>query len=91
MTVLFRCESALMRRLDALAKRKGVSRSDFVRRAVAAQVEREEAEETMTAWERLKPWVGSVSSGGKPTVSARDAGRQFADFLEEKDRERRSR
>lgn len=89
MTVLFRCEGALMRRLDALAKKRGVSRSDFVREAVRAEVAREEAEETMTAYDYLRPWIGSVRSEG--AVSARDAGRQFADYLEEKDRERRAR
>ena len=88
-TILVRCEPALTRRVDALARKRGVSRSDFVRAAVKAEVAREEAEATMTAYDYLRPWIGSVRSEGK--VSARDAGRQFADHLEEKDRERRAR
>lgn len=88
-TILVRCEPALTRRVDALAKKRGVSRSDFVRAAVRAEVAREEAEAAMTAYDRLRPWIGR--SGNAAAFPARDAGRQFADYLEEKDRERRAR
>lgn len=88
MTVTFRFDASLAKRIDGVARRLGMTRSDFVRRAVGGLLESSEREETETAYDRLKPWIGSISSGGG--FDSRNAGDQMADDLEEKYRARRA-
>lgn len=84
----FRFDASLAKRIEGAARRLGVTRSDFVRRAVGALLENTEREETETAYDRLKPWIGSIHSGGG--FDSRNAGDQMADYLEAKYRARRA-
>ena len=84
----FRFDASLAKRIDGTARRLGLTRSDFVRRAVTRLLESARREETETAYDRLKPWIGIISSGGR--FDSRNAGDQMTDDLEKKYRARRA-
>lgn len=88
MTITFRFDASLTKRIDGTARKLGLTRSDFIRRAVNGLLESAHREETETAYDRLKPWIGSISSGGG--FDSRNAGDQMADDLEAKYRARRA-
>lgn len=89
MTVTFRFEASLAKRIDVMAGKLGLTRSDFVRRAVSGLLESAEKEESETAYDRLKPWIGSIRSSGK--FDSRNAGDQMTDILEAEYRARQPR
>ena len=89
MTITFRFDASLAKRIDGTARRLGLTRSDFVRRAVRGLLESAQREETETAYDRLKPWIGSIRSSGR--FDSRNAGDQMTDILEARDRARHPR
>jgi predicted transcriptional regulator len=89
MTITFRFDASLAKRIDGTARMLGLTRSDFIRHAVNGLLETTHREETETAYDRLKPWIGSIRSGGR--FDSRNAGDQMTDILEERDRARRAR
>ena len=89
MTITLRFDRTLVKRIDGAARRLGVTRSDFVRRAAGGLLESVEREENETAYDRLKPWIGSVRTG--VCLDSRNAGNQMADELEARVRARRGR
>lgn len=86
MTLTFRFDHLLAKRIDLTAKRLGLTRSEFVRRAVGRLIQSSENEQSQTAYDILKPWIGSIRSGGK--FDSRNAGDQMADDLVAKYRAR---
>lgn len=88
MTITFRFDGAQAKRIDGVARRLGLTRSDFVRRAVGGLLESVEREETETAYDLLEPWIGGVRTGGRH--DSRRAGDQMADQLEASERARRA-
>ena len=86
MTITFRFDASLAKRINGTARRLGLTRSDFVRRAVTGLLESARREETETAYDRLKPWIGSIRTGVRH--DSRNAGDQMADDLEAKYRAR---
>jgi metal-responsive CopG/Arc/MetJ family transcriptional regulator len=88
MTITFRFDETLAKRIDGVARRLGLTRSDFVRRAVGGLLESAEREENETAYDRLKPWIGSVRSSGRH--DSRNAGDRMTDDLEARARARRA-
>ena len=88
MTITFRFDATQAKRIDGAARRLGLTRSDFIRRAVGGLLESAEREETETAYDRLKPWIGSVRTGVRH--DSRNAGDQMADDLEARYRARRT-
>jgi len=73
--------------LERLARRRGQSRSEVIRDALGRLVAEEEREDTTSALERLRPFVGIVDSGGRQL--SRESSRQFRELLEERNRPRR--
>ena len=88
MTITFRFDESLAKRIDGVAHRLGLTRSGFIRRAVGGLLESAEREETETAYDRLKPWIGSIRTGVRH--DSRNAGDQMADHLEARYRARRA-
>jgi predicted DNA-binding protein len=68
--------------LERLAKRRGQTRSEVIRDAIEHLVAEEEQEDTASALERLRPFVGMVDSGGRQL--SRESGRQFRELLEKR-------
>lgn len=71
--------------LKRLAMKRGQTKSDLIRDAIARLAEEEGA---LSAYERLQPFVGVADSGGQHL--SEDTGRRFRQVLEEKRRARRS-
>jgi Arc/MetJ-type ribon-helix-helix transcriptional regulator len=75
-------ETALRR----LAARRGQTKSEVIRDAIARLAEAET--EQPAALHRLRPFVGIVDSGGQQLST--DTGRKLRDLLEERRRARRT-
>lgn len=67
--------------LDEARTRRGVSRSEWVREAIARYAAETKHEESLTAYDRLKPWIGIVK-GGDPNLSANVSARVRKILLE---------
>jgi hypothetical protein len=67
-------------RVARIARRKGLSTSEFIRRAIAASVGREEP--VVTPYEALKDLIGIVRSGD-PKLS-QHMGRKFSKLLKDR-------
>lgn len=62
----FRLDPETEARIRRLASKTGQSRSSVVREAVARYaVEEESAPKEQTAYDRLKPYIGKISTGGR--------------------------
>jgi Arc/MetJ-type ribon-helix-helix transcriptional regulator len=72
--------------LKRLTARRGQTKSEVIRDAIARLAEEEG--EQLSAYHRLEPFVGIIDSGGKQ-LSA-ETGRRFRELLEERRRARRS-
>lgn len=85
-----RVSDALAARIEKLAGLRGVPVSHVVRESLERAIEREERLYTMTIYERLKPWIGSVDSGktAKGPVTSEDASGQVRRMVLEKWRKR---
>ncbi len=70
--------------LKRLAARRGQTKSDVIRDALAHLAEEEQS---LSAFQRLQPFVGVADSGGKQL--SRDTGRRFRELLEKRQRARR--
>lgn len=77
------------RTLEALARRKRLSRSEVVREAVARYGEMERAEVSAGAYDAWVDVIGVVNLGARDPK--RTTGAQFADLVRDKGRARRSR
>ena len=71
---------AILRRL---ASRRGQTKSDVIRDAIARLAAEEEE---LSAYDRLRPFIGVVDTGGLQL--SRDTGRRLKDLLAEKQRAR---
>ncbi len=71
---------AILRRL---ASRRGQTKSDVIRDAIARLATEEEE---LSAYDRLRPFIGAVDTGGLQL--SRDTGRRLKDLLAEKQRAR---
>lgn len=85
-----RLDGLLEERVAAMARKKGVSRSQVVRDALEREFLRDEKRKTMSAYDRLKPWIGIYDSSGHPDgpFDAANAKQEFAAYVEEKWRRR---
>jgi len=72
--------------LKRLAERRGQTKSDVIRDAIARLAE---DEREASAYDRLRPFIGVADSGGQQL--SQDTGRKFREALEDKRRARRSR
>ncbi|MEW6269042.1 MAG: ribbon-helix-helix protein, CopG family [Thermodesulfobacteriota bacterium] len=75
--VSLRLDLETRRSIDRLARARGRSRSDVVREAVAALIERAPAEDR--PYESWKPIIG-IARGGRPDLSER-TGERFRELL----------
>jgi hypothetical protein len=66
--------------LERLAARRGTTKSEVLRDAIA-RLDEEEAEDS-SAYHRLRPFVGVVDSGGKQLSTG--TGRRLRQLLEER-------
>lgn len=82
-----RLDSATRATLERLAQRRGQTRSEVLRDAIGRLAGDEEEEEALSAYERLRPFVGIADSGGRQL--SRESGRRFREALEEKRHARR--
>lgn len=69
--------------LKRLASRRGQTKSDVIRDAIA-RLATEDGD--LSAHDRLRPFIGVVDTGGRQL--SRDTGRQLKDMLAEKQRAR---
>lgn len=81
-----RLDSATRAELERLAERRGQTRSEVIRDAIARLGEEERATGS-SALERLGPFVGIADSGGREL--SRSTGRQLRALLEAKRNARR--
>lgn len=81
-TISVRIPAEMVKRVDTVAKRRRISRTDLVISALERELRREEQAEGKTLLEQFGPWVGSGHSGGK--YPARDHKKLYAEYLEEK-------
>lgn len=81
-----RLDPATRAQLERLAERRGQTRSEVIRDAIAHLGEGE-GDEGRSALERLRPFLGVADSGGRQL--SRDTGRQFREILEAKRNARR--
>jgi Arc/MetJ-type ribon-helix-helix transcriptional regulator len=72
--------------LKRLAARRGQTKSEVIRDAIARLAEEEG--EPLSAYHRLEPFIGVFDSGGEQLST--ETGRRFREILEEKRRARRS-
>lgn len=72
--------------LKRLTARRGQTKSEVIRDAIALLAEEEG--EQLSAYDRLRPFIGIIDSGGKQLST--DTGRRFRELLEEGRRARRS-
>lgn len=77
-----RTETALKR----LSVRRGQTKSEVIRDAIARLAD--EDQEQISAYDRLRPYIGIVDSGGQQ-LSER-TGQRFREALEERQRARRA-
>lgn len=87
-----RVSDALAARIEKLARIQRVPVSHVVRETLERAIEREERVYTMTIYERLKPWIGSLDSSktAKGPVTSADASGQARRMVLEKWRRRGS-
>jgi Arc/MetJ-type ribon-helix-helix transcriptional regulator len=88
MPLSVRLDSATQARVGRLARRRGVSRSEVVRAAIAALAQDDEAPNAGTVFDAVGHLVGCMNSGGI-NVAAR-TGEAFAALLQERARARRA-
>ncbi len=74
-----RLDPATRAKLERLAERRGQTRSEVIRDAIA-RLGDQEGEEGGSALERLRAFLGVADSGGRQL--SRDTGRQFREILE---------
>lgn len=72
--------------LKRLSKRRGQTRTEVVREAVARLAEEEKS--VLSAFDRLRPFIG-VIEGGDPNLS-KETGKRVRELLEKKQSARRS-
>jgi Arc/MetJ-type ribon-helix-helix transcriptional regulator len=77
-----RTETALKR----LSVRRGQTKSEVIRDAIARLADEEQQE--LSAYDRLRPYIGIADSGGQQ-LSER-TGKRFREVIEERQRARRS-
>lgn len=80
-----RLDENTRQRIGRIARRKGLSTSEFIRRAIEASVAREEP--AITPYEAVKDLIGVVR--GDPKLS-QQMGRKFAKLLKNRQSERHS-
>ena len=80
-----RLDTATEAALQRLAARRGQTKSDVIRDAIARLAEEERE---LSAYDRLQSFAGIADSGGQQL--SRDTGRRLRDLLREKQRARRS-
>lgn len=87
-----RLDGLLDERLSKAAKSRGMSRSELVRDALERTLS-EDDELKLTAYERLKPWIGIFDSSKHPEgpLDARDASKQAEQIVWEKWQEQKKR
>lgn len=81
--ISLRVPETLFRRLDRLARKNGIRRSELIRRALAAYLQSMEGGWSDYPYERVRHLAGSVS-GGPP-----DLGERHREYLKELFRDRR--
>ncbi len=69
--------------LKRLASRRGQTKSDVIRDAIARLAAEDEE---LSAYDRLRPFIGVVDTGGSQL--SRDTGRRLKELLAEKQRAR---
>jgi Arc/MetJ-type ribon-helix-helix transcriptional regulator len=72
--------------LKRLTARRGQTKSEVIRDAIARLADEEG--EQLSAYQWLQPFIGVIDSGGKQLST--DTGRRFRELLEERRRARRS-
>jgi hypothetical protein len=72
-----------------LAARRGQTKSEVIRDAIAQLGEGEGQGDKLTARDRLAPFIGIVDSGGQQLST--ETGRRFREILEQRRHARRSR
>ncbi len=88
MPVSFRLDASTATKLRRLTAATGRSTSDVVREAVAHYSPEPEAAGTVSAFDRLKPFIGIVGTGGADF--SRDTHAKYRAALQRKHRGRRS-
>ena len=81
-----RLDPATRASLERLAERRGQTRSEVIRDAIG-RLAGEETEGDVSAFDRLRPFVGIADSGGRQL--SRETGRRFRELLEQKRNARR--
>jgi len=81
-----RLDPATRAALERLAERRGQTRSEVIRDAIG-RLAGEEREGGLSAFDRLRPFVGIADSGGRQL--SRETGRRFRELLEQKRHARR--
>lgn len=84
--ITLRLDDRTRQRVRRIARRKGLSASEVIRRAILASVEREELTTPATAYDAIADLIGCVR-GGRADRS-RATGRQLAELLRERRRSR---
>ena len=88
-----RLDGLLDERVTSLARSRGVTRSEVVRDALERQLRGEKREKELTAYDRMKPWIGIYDSSKRPDgpFDASKSKEGFAAYVEEKHRRRGAR
>jgi Arc/MetJ-type ribon-helix-helix transcriptional regulator len=81
-----RLDPATRASLERLVEQRGQTRSEVIRDAIA-HLAGEDREGGLSAFDRLRPFVGIADSGGRQL--SRETGRRFRELLEEKRHARR--
>jgi hypothetical protein len=91
-TLTMRLDGLLDERISSKARARGVSRADIVRDALEREFLHAERVRTMTAYERLKPYIGVIDSSKSPggPFTSEDATGQYQKGIDEKYRRRRA-
>ena len=81
-----RLDGLLDERVSELARERGITRSEVVRDALERVVLKEKRGKALTAYDRMKPWIGSVDSSKyvKGPVTSDDASAQARAIIVEK-------
>ena len=64
--ITLRLDGLLEERVSAVARKRGVTRSQVVRDALEKELGREKQGKELSAYDRLKPWIGCIDSSNMP-------------------------
>lgn len=85
-----RLDGLLDERVSELARERGITRSEVVRDALERVVLKQKRGKALTAYDRMKPWIGCVDSSKHPDApfDAANHKQEFAAYMDEKMRRR---